>query len=57
MPDEQAITTENTEKPQFTPEQVTAMMEELDRLKTHQGKLLDETKTGMFLRTAEDRRS
>lgn len=38
-------TTETTEKPQFTPEQVTAMMEELDRLKTHQGKLLDETKT------------
>jgi hypothetical protein len=44
--EEQTQTPESQQAaPQFTPEQVSAMAEELERLKKHHGTLLDETKT------------
>ena len=44
MSDENAAP-ETTEQPQYTAEQVQAMAAELERLKSHQSKLLEETKT------------
>jgi len=42
---EEVTTTEQPQAPQYTPEQVKAMADELERLKKHQETLLGETKT------------